>query len=83
MKPSTRSNRSSGLSSDPRHVAPPDITPTIRQWFVEADFVEFGLDTSAGIFAVGACQFIGRPAEFQPGIRLFDFLGYDKPRRCA
>src|SRR5437899_5802668 len=25
-----------------RHLAPPDLTPAIRQWFIDAEFVEVG-----------------------------------------
>jgi hypothetical protein len=53
----------------------PDLTPTIRAWFVEAGFTELDFvaipDTTMG---VGANRFISEPRAFDPGVQLFTFL---------
>ncbi len=53
----------------------PDLTPTIRGWFLETGFVELGFiaipDTTA---AVGANRLDTLPAPYRRGIRLFTFL---------
>jgi hypothetical protein len=63
-----------------RHLAPPDLTPAIRQWFIDAEFKELGFETVANTFGVGASRFAGGPAELEPGVRLFNFIGYDRLR---
>jgi hypothetical protein len=53
----------------------PDLTPTIRVWFMEAGFTELDFvaipDTTAG---VGANLLTSPPRAFDPGVRLFTFL---------
>jgi Putative methyltransferase len=61
-----------------RHVAAPDLTPSIRRWFVESEFVELGYEIIASTFGVGANLYNGKPMEFQRGVRLFEFVGYDR-----
>jgi hypothetical protein len=59
----------------------PDLTPTIRGWFIEAGFVELDFvaipKTTA---AVGANRLVSRPQAFKPGLQLFAFLARkDRP----
>jgi hypothetical protein len=57
-----------------RHRRPPDLTPTIRAWFVESGFTELAFDAPAdALFSVGTCRFDGDPAPLQRGSRLFTF----------
>jgi hypothetical protein len=62
-----------------RHRRPPDLTPTIRQWFGEAGFSEEAFETPDGtFFGVGAERFIGAPRPLEPGRRMFTFVGFDR-----
>ena len=54
-----------------RHRRPPDLTPTIRRWFVEAGFEDLGFDGES--FGVGAARLTRPPDPFEPGRRLFTF----------
>ena len=57
-----------------RHPRPPDRTPTIRRWFVEAGFDEVGFDLGIGSsFAVGTNHFHGAPLPIRPDQKLFRF----------
>jgi hypothetical protein len=61
-----------------RHRRPPDLTPTIRDWFEEAGFVAEGFDGPDTFFiGVGAHRLVVDPQPYEPGRRLFDFVGYD------
>lgn len=64
-----------------RHRRSPDLTPSIRRWFVDAGFQEDAFealdDTSVG---VGVHRLVGLPTPFQPSRRLFRFVGYDSLR---
>lgn len=52
----------------------PDLTPTIRTWFIEAGFSEIGFDYEDGRdFSVGSQRFDGETAPFEPDTRLFEF----------
>lgn len=57
----------------------PDLTPTIRVWFMEAGFAELDFiaipKTTVG---VGANQLTSPPQSFEPGVRLFTFLERDQ-----
>jgi hypothetical protein len=45
-----------------RHLAPPDLTPAIRQWFIDAEFKELGFETVANTFGVEPVGLLaGRP----------------------
>jgi hypothetical protein len=53
----------------------PDLTPTIREWFVAAGFSELAFVAIARTtVGVGANQLAVMPAPFSPGVRLFTFL---------
>ncbi|MGA7860822.1 MAG: class I SAM-dependent methyltransferase [Thermoplasmata archaeon] len=53
----------------------PDLTPKIRDWFVEAGFTELSFVTIAGSMkSVGAHRLTGSPKPFRPDVRLFTFL---------
>jgi hypothetical protein len=52
----------------------PDLTPTIRSWFVDAGFGEIAFDYEDGRdFSVGTQRFDGVTAPFEPATRLFEF----------
>ncbi len=57
----------------------PDVTPTIRGWFVSAGFSELAFEaipnTTVG---VGADQLTGPAHPYHPGVRLFTFLRGDE-----
>jgi hypothetical protein len=59
-----------------RHRREPDLTVEIRGWFAEAGFeeVEFVAPEEAW-FGVGAHRLKGPRAAFEPGVRLFTFVG--------
>jgi hypothetical protein len=61
-----------------RHRRAPDRTPWIRERFAEAGFRELGFDAPEGEwFGVGTHRLEGPPARFEPGLRLFTFVGFD------
>jgi hypothetical protein len=64
-----------------RHVAPPDLTPSIRAWFSQGEFAELHFARVGQVFGVGAHRFQGTPAKVQAGVRMFEFVGYDRIRQ--
>lgn len=59
-----------------RHRAEPDLTPAIRRWFGEAGFGEVGFDgPDDALFGVGSNRLGVEPRPFEPGVRLFTFVG--------
>jgi hypothetical protein len=58
------------------HRLPADITPFIRQTFVDHGFGEVTFESSPP-FGVGLNRLVGSPQPFESGIRLFEFVGYD------
>jgi SAM-dependent methyltransferase len=59
-----------------RHRRPPDCTPTIRADFAAAGFTEVGFEAPDGaVLAVGHQRLDGATAPFDPGGRLFHFVG--------
>jgi hypothetical protein len=61
-----------------RHRRPPDLTPSIFQWFVEAGFESVAFMSPAEeVFSVGTQRFVATPQPFEPDARLFEFVGYD------
>jgi hypothetical protein len=64
-----------------RHRRDPDLTPSIRQRFADAGFDEDAFEAPAGTsFGVGVHRLSRQPAAFQPGRRLFSFVGSDDQR---
>ena len=59
-----------------RHRHPPDLTPFIRETFARQGFDELAFEASPP-FGVGVNRLTGPPPPFEPGIRLFEFVGYD------
>lgn len=58
-----------------RHRQAPDLTPTIREWFVGNGFEESSFDAPEDVlFTVGVNTFIGEPQPFAPGVRMFEFV---------
>ena len=59
-----------------RHRRPPDLAPTVRADFAAAGFTEVGYEAPEGmILAVGHHRLVGATAPFDPGHRLFEFVG--------
>jgi len=61
-----------------RHRRPPDLTPSIREWFGEAGFeeVRFEAPASPFVMTVGWHRLVGSPAPFDVRAgRLFEFVG--------
>ncbi len=53
----------------------PDLTPTIRDWFRDAGFVEIAFTSiPRSTASVGVHRLAIRPRPFVPGLRLFTFL---------
>jgi hypothetical protein len=62
-----------------RHRRPPDLTPTIREWFEGAGFEEVAFDApGTTFFGVGAHRFVGEPKPLEAGERMFTFVGFDQ-----
>jgi DinB family protein len=60
-----------------RHRRPPDATPAVRQRFAANGFDEIGFHAPGGtMFGVGVHRLAAEPRPFDPGGRLFDFVGY-------
>lgn len=60
-----------------RHRGEPDLTPTIRQWYVDAGFEDVAFDSEDGfLFGVGTGRLTVPPAAYVPERHLFDFLGH-------
>jgi hypothetical protein len=62
-----------------RHRRPPDLTPTIRSWFLNAGFAEIAFDAPDDfLFTIGSFRYDGAPQTLVAGERLFTFVGYDQ-----
>jgi hypothetical protein len=59
-----------------RHRRPPDLVPQIRETFERAGFEELAF-AEAPPFAVGMNRLAAAPQPFQPGVKMFDFIGYE------
>jgi hypothetical protein len=53
-----------------------DLNPEIRGWFADAGFEEVAWQLLDGTMGLGVHRYVGEPQPLQPGIRLFDFVGY-------
>jgi S-DNA-T family DNA segregation ATPase FtsK/SpoIIIE len=61
-----------------RHRRPPDTTSRIRETFATAGFGETDfVAPDAFLFAVGVQRLAAPPAPFAPGVRMFEFVGFD------
>jgi hypothetical protein len=59
-----------------RHRGEPDLTPSIRRWFVEAGFEEQAFDSpgpGTGSYSVGVDRLVAGLEPYEPGRRLFSF----------
>jgi hypothetical protein len=57
-----------------RHRHAPDLTPSVRRWFVEARFEEVSFDAPPeSAAAVGVVRYAGAPVALRPGERFFTF----------
>ncbi|HEV2369729.1 MAG TPA: hypothetical protein VGR90_07625, partial [Acidimicrobiales bacterium] len=62
-----------------RHRRAPDLTGPIRAWFAAEGFDEVGFDPHpAGFQAVGTHRLSREPDRYQGGMKMFDFVGYDR-----
>jgi hypothetical protein len=59
-----------------RHRHPPDLAPLIRETFAEHGLEEVAFESSPP-FGVGVNRLMGGPRPFEPGVRLFEFVGYE------
>jgi hypothetical protein len=60
-----------------RHRRAPDLTAAIRGWFATAGFDEVAFDAPPDTyFGVGVHRLAVAPAPFEPGVRLFTFVGH-------
>jgi hypothetical protein len=59
-----------------RHRRPPDLVPHIRESFERAGFDEIAFG-DAPPFGVGSNRLRVAPIPLQPGVKLFDFIGYE------
>ena len=59
-----------------RHRRPPDLVPHIRETFAQAGFEEVAF-ADAPPFGVGTNRLTIAPRRLQPGVKMFDFLGYE------
>jgi hypothetical protein len=59
-----------------RHRRPPDLVPHIRDSFARAGFDEVAF-RDAPPFGVGSNRLRVAPGTLQPGVKLFDFIGYE------
>jgi Putative methyltransferase len=58
-----------------RHRLEPDLTPTVRQWFVDAGFAETAFHGREGfLFGVGVDRLEREPPPFDPDRHLFTFF---------
>ncbi|MFJ6086265.1 class I SAM-dependent methyltransferase [Streptomyces sp. NPDC092369] len=63
-----------------RHRKTPDRVPLICRWFEERGFAGEWLTGEGQLQSVGVHRFDGRPAPLQLGVRVFEFVGYEKLR---
>jgi hypothetical protein len=59
-----------------RHRRAPDLVPRIRETFEHAGFGEIAF-ADAPPFGVGTNRLLGAPQPLQPGVKMFDFVGYE------
>jgi hypothetical protein len=59
-----------------RHRRPPDLVPHIRESFERAGFQEIAFG-DASPFGVGSNRLRVTPSPLQPGVKLFEFIGYE------
>ncbi|MGW1210989.1 class I SAM-dependent methyltransferase [Streptomyces sp. NPDC002499] len=66
-----------------RHRKTPDRVPLICRWFEERGFAGEWLSGEGQVQAVGVHRFEGSPAPLQLGVRVFEFVGYEKLRTAG
>jgi len=59
-----------------RHRRPPDLVPHIRETFEHAGFEEVAFE-EASPFGVGTNRLTVAPRPLRPGVKMFDFIGYE------
>ena len=58
-----------------RHRDAPDLTPAIRQWYLDTGFEELAFDHEDGfLYSVGTARLTAAPRPFVPGRHLFTFI---------
>ena len=61
-----------------RHREPPDLVPSVCDWFEALGFERRWLSDPAADFGVGVHRFTGQPRPLVAGARMFTFVGYDR-----
>ncbi|WP_336216726.1 SAM-dependent methyltransferase [Nonomuraea sp. LPB2021202275-12-8] len=61
-----------------RHTRPPDLVPTVCDWFEQRGFTRISLVTAG--FGVGVHRYTGPPAPLRRGERMFTFVQEETPR---
>lgn len=59
-----------------RHRRPPDLVPQIRETFERAGYAEVAF-AEAPPFAVGTNRLTAPPTPLEPGMKMFEFIGYE------
>ncbi len=60
-----------------RHPDPPGRVPQVCEWFESRAFTRVWVSDPTENFGVGVHRFAGEPQPLLPGVRMFDFVGYD------
>jgi hypothetical protein len=55
----------------------PEIAPQICAWYEERGFEQLWIEDPQVQMCVAAYRFAGRPTALEPGVSMFEFLGYD------
>ncbi|MET8833695.1 SAM-dependent methyltransferase [Micromonospora sp. NPDC004540] len=61
-----------------RHRREPDLVPAICDWFAEEGFAPVAVSSPADGVGVGVHRHTGPHRPLEPGVAMFEFLGYDR-----
>jgi len=65
-----------------RHRTPPDLFPTVCEWFEQRGFERTFVSEPGAGFGVGEHRFAGQPQPLAAGERMFTFLGEEELQRA-